>query len=981
MNRILFFTLLLFSSLAQAAPQDYGVTYDIVYVRYPMNPLTGNYIVIPSGETPYNIEGGADLMLVRPDGTEEVLGDCDLSCSYMDPSISFDGRYVYYTKIEGISTNPDDDKKQRKRTAGFIYKIDLQASAPRPEIQLTFDDGFESLQYAANTTVDHDQGTYREIRDMGPTPINDGSGVTRIMFTSNRAGHTAFSENDAEQNDALFVPSVSHIYVMDDHDGSLDTAEKSNLHRIDYSNMHMAQHPIQLKDGRILFSAWQDVATRFNYAMMSLFTMHPDGSNFQQFTEPHSHKKMVEHFICQTPNETVTSTLYYPGDGNFGYGILQSYPYLSPDTEIQHQRQNHGDDYDHPNDNSNLFPINDNEFGRVGEYVLTPYTTREDKPAPPADGGGGVGKPSYCWGLPGNDLLISYSLGFTNTFDARCEPDECETLKAGIAILSDVTTPISHAGTNSYLNRITMIHDDATRNEIWPKPVLSYNDIYGQAMPDTLPSLEEQNSPLIANGEAAAFTGTSSMLNHQAVNDDDLTNGDPDKFTPNTKREDHDGNWTVQGASAGVFTDDDVYGVRIIAVQPKPFTEPEGGTYQKYITNQNINQVVERYGSFHNEDWKILGEFPLTHKATTDAQGNPDTSWMAKIPSDLPHILQAIDANSMTLYSELAWRSMKAGEVRVDCGGCHAHSIPKLDWDTTQAGQQVAITGVPGVADNDSRIQGGYWDLTSGSTPLLSASGVTFEESPRYAVEFFNDIVPALNTYCVSCHGTGGQSPDFETDPWEVLFDTDKSEQGTTYKVEQRTRYIRIPQARQSLLAWIFWEQRLDGRTNATRDGDVDYPTSHPDLTIPDSVKRNVGRWIDLGGPVNFPETDGMGYTDDNHLPHIKLHAPKRRANPAQQFIRFGAYDTNSGIDWSSLSISYYPVSNPASVTNMTLTNLVRDTNGVASIAMPAVTDGVEYVLKIQVADNTGNVGIVTSKFTVDSSIARPAQPTGVGAL
>ena len=70
------------------------------------------------------------------------------------------------------------------------------------------------------------------------------------------------------------------------------------------------QHPIQLKDGRILFSTWQDVGTKidigdFQYASTPLFTIHPDGSNLQQFTEPHDHHKNVEHFISQLSDERV----------------------------------------------------------------------------------------------------------------------------------------------------------------------------------------------------------------------------------------------------------------------------------------------------------------------------------------------------------------------------------------------------------------------------------------------------------------------------------------------------------------------------------------------------------------------------------------------------------------------------------------------------------------------------------------------------
>ena len=112
---------------------------------------------------------------------------------------------------------------------------------------------------------------------MAPTPLSDG----RILFTSNRAGLTAFNSG----SDEAVRGSIQQLYVLDDHDGSANTAAKSNMYRIEAGSLHMVQHPIQLMDGRILFSSWQDAGNKYLYAMTSLFTVHPAGSNLQQFTE------------------------------------------------------------------------------------------------------------------------------------------------------------------------------------------------------------------------------------------------------------------------------------------------------------------------------------------------------------------------------------------------------------------------------------------------------------------------------------------------------------------------------------------------------------------------------------------------------------------------------------------------------------------------------------------------------------------------
>ena len=62
----------------------------------------------------------------------------------------------------------------------------------------------------------------------------------------------------------------------------------------------------------------------FRYAMMPIFSIHPDGSNMQQYTEPHDHHKNVEHFITQLSDDRVVWGQYYPQLE--GYGILLRAP-------------------------------------------------------------------------------------------------------------------------------------------------------------------------------------------------------------------------------------------------------------------------------------------------------------------------------------------------------------------------------------------------------------------------------------------------------------------------------------------------------------------------------------------------------------------------------------------------------------------------------------------------------------------------------
>jgi hypothetical protein len=69
--------------------------YDIVYVRGPRFGDNNN-TTWPEVFHPAAMDPGSDLMLLHPDGTEDVLVDCDV-CSVVDPAISFDAASVYYT--------------------------------------------------------------------------------------------------------------------------------------------------------------------------------------------------------------------------------------------------------------------------------------------------------------------------------------------------------------------------------------------------------------------------------------------------------------------------------------------------------------------------------------------------------------------------------------------------------------------------------------------------------------------------------------------------------------------------------------------------------------------------------------------------------------------------------------------------------------------------------------------------------------------
>src|SRR5262245_46862167 len=97
--------------------------YDIVYVRARRAGDKVHKRFYTDIATPVTLEPGADLMLLHPDGSEELLvegGDGAVT----DPIVSFDGEWVFYTLIH---TMKDAGAWQPPRKGADIYKIHIKS--------------------------------------------------------------------------------------------------------------------------------------------------------------------------------------------------------------------------------------------------------------------------------------------------------------------------------------------------------------------------------------------------------------------------------------------------------------------------------------------------------------------------------------------------------------------------------------------------------------------------------------------------------------------------------------------------------------------------------------------------------------------------------------------------------------------------------------------------------------------------------------
>jgi len=126
------------------------IDYDIVYVRADRAGDEKHKRYYTDFSQPVTMEPGADLMLLHPDGSEELLVDGGEG-SVTDPVVSFDGEWVYYTKIHYLAKRSQWNPPAQ---GADIYKIHLKT---KKIVQLT-DQTFTPNTGAANWSKDYRKG-------------------------------------------------------------------------------------------------------------------------------------------------------------------------------------------------------------------------------------------------------------------------------------------------------------------------------------------------------------------------------------------------------------------------------------------------------------------------------------------------------------------------------------------------------------------------------------------------------------------------------------------------------------------------------------------------------------------------------------------------------------------------------------------------------------------------------------------------------
>ncbi|MGE3807864.1 MAG: GYF domain-containing protein, partial [Gemmataceae bacterium] len=702
--------------------------YPIVYVRVPRkgDNVGTNWTEISN---PVYMDPGGDLMLLQPDGTEEVLVKGGEG-SVTDPMVSFDGEWVYYSlfhdmKGGSIAMGPP--------AGADIYKIHVPT---KKIVQLTkqeFTPNLGAALWSKDFRTEEEGKSWFNygVFNMGPCPLPGG----KLVFASNRNGFKPPKR----------LPNTLQLFVMDD-DGS-------NVECIGHLNLGMALHPTVLMDGRIMFSSLESQGLRHSI-LWGLWTINPDGTGWGPMVSAFipGESPSAYHFQTQMSDGTIVAEEYYNQTSN-GMGSFVRFPTVIPEgksafgpgyTEDPRNPLLPNGRLDDGRVRARRLPFSPfgidaiTRFARANEGAAD-YSVRGNRNSPR------VGKVTHPSAAPDNHLLCVWSPGPVNGGYTVNVP----AVDGGLYLIKEGKV-VNEPG------ELLLIKNDPKWNEQWPRALVRYERIYGMKEPRYLPPLANNGSlsPHLPENTPYGLVGTSSLYKRESYPNGKVL---PDTVTAAfaggndaTGYRDLDPfnsadltaslNWITQGADAGLYSNDEVHAIRILVMEPT--TDRHKG-FKSGVT----------FRSHANERLRILGEIPV-RKFTGDDQpkdpdGNPDTSFLAKIPADTAFTFQTLDKRGMVLNMAQTWHQVRPGEIRHDCGGCHAHSQqPTLFKDTLAAKPEYEI-----------------FDLTK-QTPLLTTkandqskkkwdkddtSGLRFEPAVKN-VEYYRDIRPIFQKSCVACH-------------------------------------------------------------------------------------------------------------------------------------------------------------------------------------------------------------------------------------
>ncbi len=949
--------------------------YPIVYVRVP-RPYPKEYQHLnhlnQAGLHQTNAPG-AELRLLHPDGRDESLVAVGPQESITDPAVSFDGQWVYFARFHEMGTKEEAHMTRvRSRRGSDICKVHVPT---RKVVQLTHQERTPNTGAVPEGAQSHPRG----VHNLAPCPAAGG----KIVFVSDRNGYRGVREQ---------TQAAVQLFVMDD-DGS-------NVELIAPMNLGGALHPVPLKDGRVMFSSLETQGLRHD-EQWGIWAIRPDGTSWAPLTSAlGSPRGQAVHFQTQLSDESLVVESYYQTGSTDGFGTFWKFPMRLPEGQPR-------------------FLPGARRFAPFGLARLTLFASEEDV------------RPNHKVGNVSNQTFVG---NVTHPSAAHRQPPA-----AGLVLALGRPRP-SHADLRQRDLPVEVgpadqppLEDAAhqERSEVpgaVAAPLVPYKRIYGVDEPPRLVHRNDgKKSKHLPAGTPFGLVGTSSLYKRESypggvVPPGSVTARSP---KPNDRKQMWRelaptlGNWSKQGADSGLYENSDIWGIRIVILEPVSDLGHRQEPQSRHFAL--VSKSEERL--------RILGEFPVRKfgangKQPLDPDGNHDTSFLAKVPADAAWTFQTLDHNGMVLNMAQTWHQVRPGEIRTNCGGCHAHSQKPTPFEQTQA----------------ARADYPVWDLTK-EHPLFTTrtndrsgrkidvqdrTGVRFVKGVQ-DVEFYRDVKPILDRSCVACHTIKSEKPagrlaldDYRPDnrtgfaaghvTWSGFPQLRRNLPRTYARLAQ---YSPPFQSRRSLLIWKVYGRRLDGFRNEDIDSppldydndqhvvnwghhhhrerlDVDYTGSvmpppeavagtykGPDgkliqvAPLSDEDRLTLVRWIDLGSPIDCPDPKDpearRGWLLDEGRPTLTLAVPEPGVSTQPlTHLLLGTYDYGSGLDLDSLTVTAdFPLDDTPAGQNLAgKFKALPDQRWDLKLTQP-VTSLAKGKLTVSVKDRQGNLSRIERSFSV----------------
>jgi hypothetical protein len=776
-----------------------------------------------------------------------------------------------------------------------------------------------------------------------------------------------------------------------------------------------------------------------------LWTIHPDGTNWNPLVSAFATEGGAVnsfHFQTQLSDSSIVFEEYYVGS-NFGMGTLRKCASSPPKGYAMfgpaYRRDNRNPPLRssrHSNGKGQFVRL---PFSPFGIEALTPFAHGSDREATPSirddKSSPRVGKFTHPCGGPDNHCLVVWTPGPAHT---QMNPQA----DGGIYLIKEGRAVEEPA-------QMLLIKNDPQYNEQWPRPLVPYKRIYGIDQPKQIKPIKNDGarSPHLQAGTPFGLMGTSSLYKRETYPDGIV----PEGSVTATYADDHGDwrgkawkgldavtshgngittNWANQGGDAGLYSNDEIHAIRIVLQEP----------------TSDVHQ--QSWFTHAKERMRVLGEIPvrkftqarrasegstaveaedpsLALRVNIDGQpldpdGNPDTSFLAKIPADVPFTFQTIDKHGMVLNTAQTWHQVRPSEVRHDCGGCHAHSQSPTPFELTAAARtDYKIFDLtkksPLVTSKDNDQSKRKWDAED-------ESGLRYHDRPLN-VEFHNDIAPILARSCAACHTDNeNQKPaaNLVLDPvaapvnehgrewpaayYQLAMDNHarfghKPSGWDSWGYYQASRYVRKMQSRRSLLMWKIRGRRTDGFSNDDHPseskpgaGDLIHQGETLDITkhrarfdidfvgsvmpppaavkagevasLSDEDKRTIARWIDLGCPIDFGSSD---YFTDENRPTLTVTYPQAGDNHQLDRILIGMHDAYTGLAGDSLTVTAdFSIDDMQPGENLA-PRLKRAGDGIFEIIFKRPIRSLPRGrLNVSVQDRQGNLTQITRIFSVE---------------